>query len=372
MTARRCAGPRPSRSRSAACRSRPGSRFRGCPTRRRAGVDDRPRTGRPEPRALIVVFAFGMAAPPGALPSVTVPQLRDAARASVDWFVRNQKFGGDWLYEYDKDTDDAGRVQPVRHAGVTMGLYQAAAAGLPGALRSADRGTEWALKRLLERDGWAALAAQPEVDTGATALLVAGLTIRREATGDTLRRGDAPARALSSRRLSRRARCWPATTRCAARRGGSYSKYFTGEAYWALARLGQRSPARAGARRQTALGRTSRPRATRRRATGRRSPTTGPPMGWPRRRSCASPGGRRSPGRGRLRTEAGRALRRAGALARAALRTGEGVRAGYEPRGGWWRDRRGAHRLVAGAGRRPRLASREAIEARHLRRRARR
>ena len=73
----------------------------------------------------------------------------------------------------------------VRHAGVTMGLYQAAAAGLPGALGSADRGTEWALDRLVERDGWAALDADGRVTTGATALLIAGLVSAGEATGDT-------------------------------------------------------------------------------------------------------------------------------------------------------------------------------------------
>jgi small neutral amino acid transporter SnatA (MarC family) len=190
--------------------------------------------------ALIVVFAFGAAAPPEHCPSVTVPELRHAAQASVDWFVRNQKFGGDWLYEYDKDTDTtAAEYNPVRHAGVTMGLYQAAAAGLPGALRSADRGTEWALERLLERDDWAALAAQPEVDTGATALLVAGLTIRREATGDP--RYDAVMRRLGRFLLAQTQPSGAVLASYDAVRGapvaGRYSKYFTGEAYWALARL---------------------------------------------------------------------------------------------------------------------------------------
>ena len=190
--------------------------------------------------ALIVVVAFGAAAPPEHCPSVTVPELRKAAQASVGWFVRNQKPAGDWLYEYDKDDDTtAAEYNPVRHAGVTMGLYQAAAAGLPGALRSADRGTEWALERLLERDGWAAVAAQPEVDTGATALLVAGLTIRREATGDT--RYDAVMRRLGRFLLAQTQPSGAVLATYDSVRGrpvaGLYSKYFTGEAYWALARL---------------------------------------------------------------------------------------------------------------------------------------
>jgi small neutral amino acid transporter SnatA (MarC family) len=190
--------------------------------------------------ALIVVFAFGAAAPPEHCPRVTVPELRSSAQASVDWFVRNQKPGGDWLYQYNKDSDTtAAEYNPVRHAGVTMGLYQAAAAGLPGALRSADRGTAWALDRLLERDGWAALAAQPEVDTGATALLVAGLTIRREATGDT--RYDAVTRRLGRFLLAQTQPSGAVLAAYDSVRGapvaGRYSKYFTGEAYWALARL---------------------------------------------------------------------------------------------------------------------------------------
>ena len=125
-----------------------------------------------------------------------------------------------------------------------MGLYQAAAARLPGALRSADRGTEWALDRLLERDGWAALASQGRVTTGATALLAAGLTIRREATGDTrydgvlrrlgrflLAQTEPSGAVLASYDLAREAPV-----------AGEYSKYYTGEAYWALARLHRAFP----------------------------------------------------------------------------------------------------------------------------------
>ncbi len=109
--------------------------------------------------ALIVAFAFVVVAPPERCPSVTAAELRGSAQASVDWFVRNQDSDGTWLYLYDAERDSTpSDYNEVRHAGVTMGLYQAAAAGLPGASRSADRGTEWALDRLLERDGWAALA----------------------------------------------------------------------------------------------------------------------------------------------------------------------------------------------------------------------
>src|SRR5918996_557273 len=125
--------------------------------------------------ALLLVLSFGVVAPPERCPVVGVAELRRSAQASVDWFVRNQGADGNWLYLYLADDDSTPpEYNEVRHAGVTMGLYQAAAADLPGALGSADRGTEWALDRLIERDGWAALGYQGRVTTGATALLAAG------------------------------------------------------------------------------------------------------------------------------------------------------------------------------------------------------
>ena len=137
--------------------------------------------------ALASAVAFALVAPPEHCPTVTAPELRESARASVDWFVRNQDEDGTWLYLYDADEDAvAPEYNAVRHAGVTMGLYQAAAAGLPGALRSADRGTRWARDTLVEGDGWAAVEYLGEVSTGTSALLAAGLAIRREATGDAL------------------------------------------------------------------------------------------------------------------------------------------------------------------------------------------
>ena len=70
------------------------------------------------------------------------------------WFVRNQRPDGRWLYEYDA----ARQVAPddynlVRHAGGIMGLYQAATAGIDGALESADRGLEWAEGNLVSTTG---------------------------------------------------------------------------------------------------------------------------------------------------------------------------------------------------------------------------
>jgi small neutral amino acid transporter SnatA (MarC family) len=195
--------------------------------------------------ALILVAAFVVVSPPERCPSVTAVELRASAQSTVAWFARNQEADGTWLYLYDADDDStSSEYNSVRHAGVTMGLYQAAAAGLPGALGSADRGTQWALDRLLEREGWAAFATPGLIDTGASALLAAGLVIRRDATGDS---GYDPL----LRRLGRFlvAQTEPSGAVLASYDAideapvtGEYSKYFTGEAYWALALLHRAFP----------------------------------------------------------------------------------------------------------------------------------
>jgi small neutral amino acid transporter SnatA (MarC family) len=195
--------------------------------------------------ALLVAFAFAVVAPPERCPSVSADELRRSAQATVDWFVRNQGTDGTWLYLYDAEGDSTpSEYNEVRHAGVTMGLYQAAAAGLPGALSSADRGTEWALDRLLERDDWAALVFDGRVATGSSALLAAGLAIRREATGDS--RYDDVLRRLGRFLLAQTEPSGAVLAEYDPTSGapvaGEYSKYYTGEAYWALARLHRAFP----------------------------------------------------------------------------------------------------------------------------------
>jgi small neutral amino acid transporter SnatA (MarC family) len=188
----------------------------------------------------MLALAFTVVAPPERCPSVTAAELRLSAQATVDWFVRNQQSDGAWLYLYRAGDDSApSEYNEVRHAGAAMGLYQAAAAGLPGALRSADRGTKWGLDRLIRRDGWAALELDGRVTTGATALMVAGLAIRRDATGDT--RYDDVLRRLGRFLLAQTEPSGAVLAEYDPARGapvaGGYSRYYTGETYWALARL---------------------------------------------------------------------------------------------------------------------------------------
>jgi small neutral amino acid transporter SnatA (MarC family) len=184
-------------------------------------------------------------APPERCPSIDAAELRSSAQAAVDWFVRNERPDGTWLYLYNADRDSAApEYNLVRHAGAAMGLYQAAAAGLPGALGSADRGTAWALRRLTERDGWAAFAGPGLIDTGASALLAAGLVIRREATGDP--RYDDVLRRLGRFLQAQTESSGAVLASYDPSRGepvaGEYSKYFTGEAFWALTLLNRAFP----------------------------------------------------------------------------------------------------------------------------------
>ncbi len=184
--------------------------------------------------------AFGAIAPPERCPPVTSAVLRSSASLAVGWFVANQAADGSWLYSYDATTDEAGSgYNVVRHAGAVEGLYQAAAYGVPGALDAADRGLRWALDRVVVRGGWTAVGGESPLSTGATALLTAGLVERRDVTGD-------PAYDAVLERMGRfvagqvradgavLAEADPDTGRPVP---GATSKYFTGEAYWALARL---------------------------------------------------------------------------------------------------------------------------------------
>ena len=190
-------------------------------------------------------LAFGVMAPPERCPSATAGDLRAAATDAVGWFARNQEPDGTWLYLYDAESDHAAAdYNVVRHAGGVMGLYQAAGAGVPGALDSADRGLGWAQDHLIERDGWAALSYGGRTATGATALLVAGLVERREATGDD--RHDALlaelGRFLVAQTEASGAVLADYDARSRAPVPGVYSAYYTGETYWALARLHRLGP----------------------------------------------------------------------------------------------------------------------------------
>jgi len=159
---------------------------------------------------------------------------------------RNLKRDGTYVYLYLPDTDTIpSQYNEVRHAGVTMSLYQAAGRlDDAEALAAADRALGWMLDHLANRDGWSALdwpGGRPGL--GATALMTAGLAERRVATGD--RSHDELMRGLG--------RFMVAVQRAD---GGFYngwdtsgdrplpgtSKYYPGEAFWALTLLDKAFP----------------------------------------------------------------------------------------------------------------------------------
>lgn len=191
------------------------------------------------------VGVFGVLAPPEHCPTHTAAQMRASATEAATWFVRNQQDDGRWLYLYDSETDTAADdYNAIRHAGAMMGLYQAAAAAVPDAQESADRGLVWVEDHLMERDDWSAISFHGDVATGATALLVAGLVDRRRLTGDPAY--DDLLQEAGRFLVAQTEPSGAVSARYSIAEGGPvrgvYSKYYTGESYWALARLHQIFP----------------------------------------------------------------------------------------------------------------------------------
>jgi hypothetical protein len=178
-------------------------------------------------------------ASPEVCPAVTEEAAVEAAIAAAAWIERQQHDDGSYLYEYNIEADAAvPGYNSVRHAGVTMSLYQLAAEGYNDGLATADRGTEWMIRYLIHHDDWSALRDPNDggIESGGNALMLAALEQRRLATGD-------PVHDDLMRRLARFLLvlqqadgsfllAWDITTEAPV--PGIRSKYATGEAFWAL------------------------------------------------------------------------------------------------------------------------------------------
>lgn len=163
---------------------------------------------------------------------------RSAAAEAVEWLVTNQKPDGSYLYLADEAGRDLGGYNAVRHAGVTLALYQA------GAVEPADRGLAWMLDRLSERDGWVALTDAGVAPLGGSALMLAALAERREQTGDDAY--DGTMRALGRFLVAMQRASGDFYVYAYPGSGNvdedAISQYFAGEAMWALARLQRALP----------------------------------------------------------------------------------------------------------------------------------
>ncbi len=128
-----------------------------------------------------------VAVPAQICPPVTSGQAFAAAEASSAWIQRAQQPDGSYVYEYNQDTNTfSNAYNTVRHAGVTMSLFQLAAAGDVQAIEPADRALAWMEASMERRDNWAALRDpnSGDIELGASALMLAGLGQRRLATQD--------------------------------------------------------------------------------------------------------------------------------------------------------------------------------------------
>ncbi|MCC6383280.1 MAG: hypothetical protein IT304_12305 [Dehalococcoidia bacterium] len=172
-------------------------------------------------------------------PSITADEALAGATEAAAWIARVQRPDGSYLYEYNAAQDaETPAYNVVRHAGVTMSLYQLAAGGVPDFLPAADRATAWMVARLYRHDDWQALQdADGGIETGASALMLAGLAQRRLATNDPT--FDFVMRALARFLLAMQQAdgsyllTWDRAASAPDPR--ERSKYATGEAFWALA-----------------------------------------------------------------------------------------------------------------------------------------
>ncbi len=179
-------------------------------------------------------------------PQVTAAQVSHAADEAAAWLVRNIGEDGSYLYGYDRDEDQvSSQYNGTRHAGVTMSLYQyAAAAGRPEVVAVADRGLAFMLDRLVSGPGWEVWQPPGEgIQLGSNALLAAALVMRRQATNDPaydeLMRSVGRFLMAQQRPDGRMDALWDAATGEAVPVAG---KFATGEAAWALALLDEVFP----------------------------------------------------------------------------------------------------------------------------------
>lgn len=178
-------------------------------------------------------------------PPVDRATVAAAAVAAVEWIVSGQETSGRFIYGYHRGQD---RVNPgyneARHGGVTMSLFQAhAVLGLEEALAAGDAGVGYALADLYDHGDWMAWSPGGAVPVGPNALLLAGLAVRRAATGDPIH--DEVMRGIGRFLIAQQqpdGSIYDSWSRSTGEAVPSYGLYSTGEASWALALLESQFP----------------------------------------------------------------------------------------------------------------------------------
>ncbi|MFW6075433.1 MAG: hypothetical protein ACOC9Y_07550, partial [Chloroflexota bacterium] len=172
--------------------------------------------------------------------------LRARASLAADWLIENQLGDGRYTYEYDVEQGQpTGGYNIVRHAGVTMSLYQVAGKlENREAFEAAERGTEWLIENLHEHEDWVGPEEAGNIKVGAAGLMTVALGERRLLTGED--RYDDVMRGLGRFMRSQQRDD-----------GGYYTKwfvesqemdrvstsaYYPGEALWGLAMLHEAFP----------------------------------------------------------------------------------------------------------------------------------
>jgi hypothetical protein len=141
--------------------------------------------------AFWVVFLTGVrvaAVPPEDCGENNAAAIESSARLAIAWIENNQLSDGTFVYEYNAETNAlTPEYNTVRHAGVTMALYQAAGHFQDRtALAAADEALVWMIQKTVHNHGWAALATSGTyAELGSSDLMLVSLEERRLDTGDT-------------------------------------------------------------------------------------------------------------------------------------------------------------------------------------------
>jgi hypothetical protein len=177
---------------------------------------------------------------PEVCPTLTRSEARSAAVDAAVWIVDTQHDDGEYLYDYHRGRQESSSdYNLVRHAGVTMSLYQLVRGGELQLLEPADRGLAWMLERLVPAGDGVAFTDTSQAKLGAASLLLVSLAQRRLATNDPSH--DALMRDLGTFLLAQQQPDGSMLNLFDLRTGapvpGETSVFATGEALWGLALL---------------------------------------------------------------------------------------------------------------------------------------